>query len=567
MKLKLRERWIAQVAKTSKNPRLSRYSGSYYHSSVSTVVVETGMFTEEDLEKLSAAAKADKEDRLSGSLQKRIATYQALMRGDGKVEVKNLPALETAMRNFIAKLPNKWLFQEDEDGYLVPYVALSVEYHPRDRRNDNPANVTLSLSYVERGERRTERVVWHRRDILGLVSVEQILAEKEIYPEKTGLLMQYEAEMANYRDWFPRTGMQFLAIGTGHAGYSHSRSLVEDGESSKVVMDDLISDGGEENPRKLQEYVSDVRVASDTAKNYQDEEDDTDIEEDDDGDTSKATVAVDYRNVPVHPYVLVFRLSDHRYYKVHVENLKPYVWDEKLINNLVLTEEKKDLVNILITSAGEVLEDIVKGKTGGVIVLASGPPGTGKTLTAEVYCETTKSPLYAVQCSQLGTNEEQVEKKLQLVLRRAMRWKAILLIDEADVYVRERGSDIQQNAIVGVFLRILERYRGILFLTTNRATCVDDAILSRLTAHLRYESPSEEELKSIWRVLSRNYKVDLSDSLIQELVRALPHISGRSVKNLLKLGGVVLRKEGEKPTAKFFVRMSRFLDIEQPSSN
>src|SRR6185295_19284784 len=104
---------------------------------------------------------------------------------------------------------------------------------------------------------------------------------------------------------------------------------------------------------------------------------------------------------------------------------------------------------------------IVAGKTGGTIVFCTGEPGTGKTLTGEVFSEVIKRPLYVVQCSQLGTDEEELEKQLKKVLRRAQRWGAILLIDEADVYVRERGDDIQQNAIVGVFLRVLEYYRGI----------------------------------------------------------------------------------------------------------
>lgn len=564
MKLKVNAMWLNQLAETSKNPRTQTFKG-YWRDQ--TEYVDTGMLTDDDMDKLCAIARKDAGHKLSGSLQKRIASYQAIMKGGGtgNIEVKNLITLETAMRNYLAKLPHCWVFREDVDGHMLPHVAQSVKYEPRDRRRDIQANVTLRLQFVKRGEQSTRSFTWYKEDVRGRPTVEQVLLKAGLFAEKPGMCMEYEEQMKSYNEWFTRTGMQFLAVGT-----ADGRSMVADGDPSKVVMDDLItSDSRDEQERKVRNYITEQTVQADVFGKDEDADDeDSGDENEEEGEEKEEVVrVVDYKLTPVHPYLQMFRLEDHTYYNIHVANLQMYPWDTKVQEKLVLSEEKKDLINILITSAGEVMEDIVKGKTGGVIVLASGPPGTGKTLTAEVYCETTQSPLYSVQCSQLGTDEEEVEAELKRVLRRAMRWKAILLIDEADVYVRHRGEDIQQNAIVGVFLRILERYRGILFLTTNRATIVDDAILSRLTAHLRYEMPNAQELTRIWQVLSANYKVELSDALIKELVSRLAHVSGRSVKNMLKLGSVILKKEKTKPNAEFFVRMSRFLDVEQVKNN
>ena len=92
---------------------------------------------------------------------------------------------------------------------------------------------------------------------------------------------------------------------------------------------------------------------------------------------------------------------------------------------------------------------------------------TSKTLTAEVLAEYKERPLYSIQCSQLGIDPETIEKNLAVVLQRANRWNAILLLDEADVYITKRGSSLQHNAIVGVFLRILEYAQCILIMTTN----------------------------------------------------------------------------------------------------
>lgn len=47
-------------------------------------------------------------------------------------------------------------------------------------------------------------------------------------------------------------------------------------------------------------------------------------------------------------------------------------------------------------------------------------------------------------------------------------WGAIMLIDEADVYFERRGNNqLQRNSLVSAFLRSMEYYRGILFLTVS----------------------------------------------------------------------------------------------------
>jgi AAA+ superfamily predicted ATPase len=269
----------------------------------------------------------------------------------------------------------------------------------------------------------------------------------------------------------------------------------------------------------------------------------------------------------VQPYVQAFDLGMHQYVGIHVNNLEEYKYDSNLASKLVLPEKTKQLVNVLMESSAAIMEDIIAGKTGGTVVIATGEPGTGKTLTAECYSEQIERPLYSIQCSQLGTDEEQLEKKLLLTLNRASRWGAILLIDEADVYVRERGNDIQQNAIVGIFLRLLERYRGILFLTSNRATTIDDAIISRAVAHVRYTLPSRQELTQIWKVLADNYKVSLTDGQIQQLIEEFPAISGRNVKNILKLAVIMTHKTKKGVTVDDLLYVTRFIDLAKASDD
>ncbi len=69
---------------------------------------------------------------------------------------------------------------------------------------------------------------------------------------------------------------------------------------------------------------------------------------------------------------------------------------------------------------------------------------------------------------QIGVDHVRVKKILKNIFKIAGRWGAILLLDEADVFLAERALDPHTNALVSVFLRELEHYEGILFLTTNR---------------------------------------------------------------------------------------------------
>jgi SpoVK/Ycf46/Vps4 family AAA+-type ATPase len=166
-----------------------------------------------------------------------------------------------------------------------------------------------------------------------------------------------------------------------------------------------------------------------------------------------------------------------------------------------------------------------------------------------------------IQCSQLGTDEEKLEKNLRLVLKRATRWKAVLLIDECDVYVRARGEDLQQNAIVGIFLRVLEYYKGVLFLTSNRGMIVDDAIMSRVTAHVKYEHPTQDELLQIWDILCDINKIQLSQEERKQLVQTLPNATGRNVKMLLKLFQRMKHRWPEEDNLKLFQRAAKFVDM------
>ena len=62
-----------------------------------------------------------------------------------------------------------------------------------------------------------------------------------------------------------------------------------------------------------------------------------------------------------------------------------------------------------------------------------------------------------ISAGELSTRAAQLEEQLSVIFQIASHWNAILLLDEADVYMEARSpQNLDRNALVSVFLRKLE---------------------------------------------------------------------------------------------------------------
>jgi SpoVK/Ycf46/Vps4 family AAA+-type ATPase len=133
-------------------------------------------------------------------------------------------------------------------------------------------------------------------------------------------------------------------------------------------------------------------------------------------------------------------------------------------------------------------------------MLLSGPPGTGKTLLAESVADRTRRPLFYLQAEDLGINAAVLGANIKKVFEMATEWDAVILLDEADVFMAERHpQDIARNELVSIFLRELEYFRGIIFLTTNLYSTIDSAFRSRVSLHLLFTALTPDARMLIWR--------------------------------------------------------------------
>jgi hypothetical protein len=489
-------------------------------------------------------------------------------------QVKHFAGLAHAYLKTVAE--RHWLYKKDQDrGVWFPYYVGSVDYHPPRASRDGtvPARCDVKLYYVELGALQSDTLTFNQADVQGL-TVPQVLAQEGGYVVQTAdLAVAYAQDLSKYEAIHDKVGRQFWAHGLGtddlDGNYDEDSNryrwaptnkflLEKDGVRTRVVVDvRRETDKKERDERDVRpdpNYWTGKHVleAGEDEKDSLDES--AELEPgDEDADEGRAPPA----DVPLHAVVPVFDMRRHLRLRVHVGNLEEYLYDTSLGDKLVLPRDSRRLVDMLLAHRGD-FRDVVGGKGGGSIVLCAGTPGTGKTLTAEVYSEVDERPLYTVQCSQLGLEPADLEASLMRAFTRAQRWNAILLLDEADVYVRQRGDDLHQNAIVGVFLRVMEYYSGVLFLTTNRSDLVDDAITSRCVARLDYRRPPPEDLRRIWQILSKVMRVEVSEETIDWAVANLPNASGRDVKNLLKLGKLVSGAEGVPVTRDVVEFVSRF---------
>lgn len=243
------------------------------------------------------------------------------------------------------------------------------------------------------------------------------------------------------------------------------------------------------------------------------------------------------------PFVRLFSLDTKGYVYADVDDIMTYEFDTNAMSRLHLPKEMLSVLGkVFHTPIERLFGDLVRCKHGGVVILAHGSPGVGKTLTAEVYAEETQRPLYVLELGELGTNVASVEKNLARVFARVARWNAVLQFDECEIFLTRRGEDLERSAIVGSFLRLLDYYQGILFLTTNRADVLDHAILSRVMIKLHYPDLDHSARTVIWKTMFEVAELTLTEGSIEELAEEV--INGRQIRNLTRLARI-LYPEGQ----------------------
>lgn len=511
-------------ATTSEDMAVSREQAKTWRSE--GMGIPDRFLTDHALEDLAATA----ESLGNETFVRTIAAVQAARKGDYGT-IPSIESAEALFKQFLAddKIDG-WVYVQEEDGYLHPYLVADIKFEHADISRDARVKITMEADSptVQRPSKTPRLLLLEDTAIVGKTP-EQALTAQGAFHETEELKAAYQKRRDVYQDIIDNGfAQQFMFTGTAIRTEDHKSP--KNRTNRKVVQD--VKPGS----------IAPLRTGAPSV-------------------LADSTDGQGLGEVPVVTAVAVFDLAAQDYIDVNVGDLTPYEYDENLRDKLVLPEEQVELLDILTSDISVFTGDIIEGKSAGNVILARGRPGVGKTLTAEVYAEVSHRPLYSIHTGTLGINPESIRKNLDTAFERAKRWDAVLLLDEADVFVLQRGLELEQNAIVAEFLRTLEYYDGLLFLTTNRVDGVDEAILARCAVVIDYDLPSREDARTIWGMLADGHGADLGDELLDTLVETFPEVTPRDIKMILRLALRIAAFRKDEPNLEAFITAAKYRGI------
>ncbi|MEM9088861.1 MAG: AAA family ATPase [Cyanobacteria bacterium P01_F01_bin.53] len=140
----------------------------------------------------------------------------------------------------------------------------------------------------------------------------------------------------------------------------------------------------------------------------------------------------------------------------------------------------------------------------GLVALFSGPSGTGKTMAAQVLAADLSLDLFRIDLAMVVSKYiGETAKQLKQIFTRASRMNAVLFFDEADSLFSKRtevkdSHDRHANADTSYLLQLLEDYRGIVILATNKKQNIDPAFTRRVRYVLDFPRPDKGQRQQIW---------------------------------------------------------------------
>ncbi|KAI8270856.1 hypothetical protein K4K58_006647 [Colletotrichum sp. SAR11_239] len=268
------------------------------------------------------------------------------------------------------------------------------------------------------------------------------------------------------------------------------------------------------------------------------------------------------------PRVLGFNLKDKTWENFEVDRIHDIEWNTKPFESLVLPDGYKELILAFVESQvkdNDNFDDVINGKGGGLVALLAGAPGVGKTLTAESVAEKIQAPLFKMELGEYNEDDPDHYDTPPHRARRpggrsvaigvqhrrgdiagafelAARWGAVLLIDECDAYLEQRSdSSSQRNRLVSRFLRELEYYPSLLFLTTNREKSLDPAVHSRVHLTINYPALDEPSRQKVWMTFLAKTGSEFSNEELAALSSI--EIDGRKIRNIVKTASIMARRD------------------------
>lgn len=163
-------------------------------------------------------------------------------------------------------------------------------------------------------------------------------------------------------------------------------------------------------------------------------------------------------------------------------------------------------------------------RSSGARVCLFGPPGTGKTAFGRFIAEELGRPLLVRRASDLvGMYVGETEHRIARAFARADDEGAVLLIDEADSFLRSRemAERSYEVRMVNEMLTQLENFRGVFVASTNLPELLDHATLRRFEYKIKLSSLNGKQVLGLLRKIAIAFGWTVSDAVAKDVARLM----------------------------------------------
>jgi AAA+ superfamily predicted ATPase len=218
----------------------------------------------------------------------------------------------------------------------------------------------------------------------------------------------------------------------------------------------------------------------------------------------------------------------------------PLEWDDLVLDPA--TRKQIDMISAWIRHSDTLMQDWGLGGRlkPGYRCLFHGGPGTGKTLTASLLGKHHSLPVYRVDLSRVVSKWiGETEKNLAGLFDQAQHRDWILFFDEAEALFGRRtdansANDRAANQQIAYLLQRLEEFPGLVILSTNLRSHMDEAFARRFQSAILFPMPDVPSRLRLWRDMFETGRFALAGDIDFPALAAEHELAGGAILNVLR---------------------------------
>jgi AAA+ superfamily predicted ATPase len=224
-------------------------------------------------------------------------------------------------------------------------------------------------------------------------------------------------------------------------------------------------------------------------------------------------------------------------------------WEDLVLDDTVITQINE--IKAWINFGDRMLDEwnLRRKMKPGYRSLFYGPSGSGKTFTATLLGKYTKRNVYRIDLSMVISKYiGETEKNLSRIFDMAEHKDWILFFDEADALFGKRTNikdshDRYANQEVSYLLQRVEDYNGLVILSTNLKSNIDEAFARRFQSVIQFTMPNAAQRERIWRnTFSERTVFEKSNDLSEIALKY--EVTGGAILNIVRYCSLMAMNRG-----------------------